>query len=52
MLLIAVVHHSSSDWQFLCTERQLNSDAVVVGILVLFIFAGVVGVGTSVKASS
>ena len=52
MLLIAVVDHSSSGWQFLCIGKAINSDVVVAGILISFSVAGVVGVGASVKASS
>ena len=52
MLLIAVVDHSSSGWQFPCTEETINSVVVVAGILISFSVAGVVGVGTTIKAPS
>ena len=52
MLLIAVVDHTSSGRQFLCTEEAINSNVVVAGILISFSVTGVVGVGAGVTASS
>ena len=51
-----MVDHSFSCPQYLCAEGHLNSDVVVVvvviGILVLFSVAGVIGVGAGVETSS
>ena len=49
---MSVEDHTSSCWHYLCTKGHLKSDVVVVGILVLFFVAGVVGFGTGFEASS
>ena len=50
---MVVEDHSFSCWQYLCTDKQLNSDVVVaVGILVLFSVVGVVGIWAVFEAPS
>ena len=52
MLCIAAVDHFFFVGSIFVQRWQLNSDAVVAGILDLFSVVGLVGVGAGVDASS